>query len=110
MKSHVPFSHRIALVFSAIALSCTVAPAQTTAPVYFEPLGIALEAWPYPQPVQFLDLEIQGQKLRMAYMDVRPKEAKSGTVLLLHGKNFFGAYWEPTIRALADAGFRVIVP
>ncbi len=30
--------------------------------------------------------------------------------MLLHGKNFFGAYWKETIAALSDAGFRVIVP
>jgi pimeloyl-ACP methyl ester carboxylesterase len=29
---------------------------------------------------------------------------------LLHGKNFSAAYWEPTIRALTDRGFRVIAP
>ena len=31
-------------------------------------------------------------------------------VLLLHGKNFFGAYWKETIRILSQNGFRVIVP
>jgi pimeloyl-ACP methyl ester carboxylesterase len=31
-------------------------------------------------------------------------------VLLLHGKNFSGAYWEPTIRQLLRKGFRVIAP
>jgi pimeloyl-ACP methyl ester carboxylesterase len=30
--------------------------------------------------------------------------------VLLHGKNFSGAYWEPTIRALVQDGFRVVVP
>jgi pimeloyl-ACP methyl ester carboxylesterase len=47
----------------------------------------------------------------MAYMDVSPTGAANGrTVLLLHGKNFFGAYWEATIAALRAAGYRVVVP
>src|SRR4051812_6644492 len=79
-----------------------------------EPLGIGLEGWGYPHPVQFFTLETEGQTLRMAYMDVAPSgggaSADSPAVLLLHGKNFFGAYWEPTIAALSSAGFRVIVP
>ncbi len=34
------------------------------------PLGIAMENYAYPYPVDYLDLEIEGQDLRMAYMDV----------------------------------------
>jgi pimeloyl-ACP methyl ester carboxylesterase len=76
-----------------------------------EPLGIAIEGFPYPYPVQFLPLTVEGQDLRMAYMDVAPTGEPSGkTVLLLHGKNFPGAYWGETIRALAAAGHRVVVP
>lgn len=32
------------------------------------------------------------------------------TILLLHGKNFFGDYWRDTAIALTTAGYRVIVP
>lgn len=75
------------------------------------PLGIAMENFDYPHPVQFFPLKIEGQDLRMAYMDVPPAGGKSrGVVVLLHGKNFFGAYWENTIEALRGAGYRVIVP
>ena len=53
------------------------------------PLGIGLEGIAYPYPVHYLDLTIQGQSLRMAYMDVAPKGEPNGrTVLLLHGRNF----------------------
>jgi len=70
-----------------------------------------MEGYPYPFPVRFLALALEGQDLRMAYMDVAPTGAANGrTVVLLHGKNFFGAYWEGPIRALAAAGFRVVVP
>src|SRR5580700_812235 len=47
-------------------------PAGIPGPTYTDPLGIALEGWPYPYPVHFMPLEIGGQKLRMAYMDVAP--------------------------------------
>ncbi len=72
-----------------------------------------LNGFDYPFPVQFRDFESQRQRLRMAYMDVKPPEgaaSKGRTVLLLHGKNFSGAYWEDTIRALIEQGYRVVVP
>ena len=77
-----------------------------------QPLGIAMENYAYPHPVQFFPLVIDGQDLRMAYMDVAPASGREarGAVVLLHGKNFFGAYWKDTIAILCDAGFRVIVP
>ena len=77
-----------------------------------ESLGIALEGYDYPYPVQFFPLTIDGQDLTMAFMDVAPDAAKPsrGAAVLLHGKNFFGAYWKNTIAVLHDAGFRLIVP
>lgn len=76
-----------------------------------EPLGIALENFDYPWPVEFLEFTEQGEVVRMAYMDVAPKsEPNRRTMVLFHGKNFFGEYWEDTIRALAERGWRVIAP
>jgi pimeloyl-ACP methyl ester carboxylesterase len=61
--------------------------------------------------VQFFPLRVEKQDLRMAYRDVQPTGASNGkTVLLLHGKNFSGYYWEPTIEFLAQQGYRVIAP
>ncbi|MBJ6727159.1 alpha/beta fold hydrolase [Geomesophilobacter sediminis] len=75
------------------------------------PLSITLEGYAYPYPVSYLPLTIEHQDLRMAYMDVAPNGAPNGrTVLLLHGKNFFGAYWKDTIHALSAQGYRVVVP
>jgi pimeloyl-ACP methyl ester carboxylesterase len=75
------------------------------------PLGIALESYPYPYPVHFLEFEMEGQLVRMAYMDIPPSGTANGqTVVLLHGKNFGGYYWKNTIRVLADAGYRVVAP
>lgn len=94
---------------SALAVVST---AQDAEPTYSVPLGIAMESYPYPFPVSYLSLEIEGQMVRMAYMDVAPsgQTQKGRAVLLLHGKNFYGSYWENTIRALSSAGYRVIVP
>ncbi len=109
--------HTRACITAALAISLILssvfpaARAWGAPPVYATPLGIALEEYPYPYPVAFLPLEIQGQPLRMAYMDIRPTGQDRGqAVVLLHGKNFYGSYWENTIQALAAAGYRVIVP
>jgi pimeloyl-ACP methyl ester carboxylesterase len=75
------------------------------------PLSITLEEYAYPYPVRFLSLVIEGQDLKMAYMDVLPRGSGNGkAVMLLHGKNFFGAYWKDTIKSLTENGYRVIVP
>jgi hypothetical protein len=55
---------------------------------------IMLENVQYPFPVKYLDLKIQGHDLKMAYMDVKPQKPNGKTVMLLHGKNFSGIYWE----------------
>ncbi|MDB5298057.1 MAG: 2-hydroxy-6-oxo-6-phenylhexa-2,4-dienoate hydrolase [Phycisphaerales bacterium] len=93
-----------------------------TRPAFDQPLGIGLEAFAYPHPVRFLPLTIDGQDVRMAYMDVPPAGRQPGApapattnpapdvVVLLHGKNFGGAYWADTIAALTAAGHRVVVP
>jgi pimeloyl-ACP methyl ester carboxylesterase len=74
-------------------------------------IGIALEGFAYPYPVQFMPLTLQGEDLRLAYMDVAPIGPSNGrTVVLLHGRNFPSSYWEPTIKALSDAGYRVVAP
>ena len=98
----------VAAILLAAFLAAPPAPAASPAE---EPLGIALESYPYPYPVRFLPVTVEGQDLRFAFMDVPPEGPGNGkTVLLLHGKNFFGAYWGATAKALAAAGFRVVVP
>ncbi|AGA80682.1 alpha/beta fold hydrolase [Echinicola vietnamensis] len=86
---------------------------QTERPV----LDIMLTNYNYPYEVHFLNFKLQNQELKMAYMDVHPKKPNAlpagrqvKTVVLLHGKNFNGAYWKTTIEALTDEGYRVIVP
>ena len=76
-----------------------------------EPYGIGLEGFAYPYPVTMLTLTSENEPLRMAYMDELPAGTRNGrTVLLLHGRNFPSSYWEPTIKALTGAGYRVVVP
>jgi pimeloyl-ACP methyl ester carboxylesterase len=75
------------------------------------PLGIALEGLAYPYAVEFLNVVLEGQELRLAYMDVAPTTAANGqSVLLLHGRNFPASYWKTTIAALAEMGYRVVAP
>jgi pimeloyl-ACP methyl ester carboxylesterase len=81
------------------------------AAVSAQPLGIALDSYTYPHPVKFLPMQIEGQDLRMAYMDVPSSGAPNGrTVVLMHGKNFGGYYWANVIAFLASNGYRVVVP
>lgn len=74
------------------------------------PLGLCLENYEYPFPVHYITLHAQGQTLKMAYMDVQPAQPNGHTVLLLHGKNFCGAYWGETAKSLSAKGFRVVIP
>jgi pimeloyl-ACP methyl ester carboxylesterase len=69
-----------------------------------------LTNYSYPRPVQVFPLHDQRQDLKMAYVLAEPTQPNGRTVLLLHGKNFSAAYWEPTIRALLGQGFRVVAP
>lgn len=74
---------------------------------------LRLESFDYPFPVMNFPLSSQRQTLEMSYMDVPARESKDRaveTVVLLHGKNFGGAYWEETANALSEAGYRVIIP
>lgn len=74
------------------------------------PIGTNLETIDYPYPTRYLALTIQGESLKMAYMDVIPTTPNGETVLLMHGKNFNGAYWEQTANDLAAKGYRVVIP
>ena len=74
------------------------------------PLDAELTTVVYPFPVTFKTVENQGQKLKMAYMDAKPNNWNGKTIVLLHGKNFNGYYFEQTAKVLLKEGFRVIMP
>ncbi|AKU91877.1 alpha/beta fold hydrolase [Vulgatibacter incomptus] len=98
------------LLASTLALllagCATTGPHGTSAPG----LDPELTNFPYPFETHVFAIESQRERLRMVYMDERPADWNGRTVLLLHGKNFSGAYWAPTIRALTARGFRVVAP
>lgn len=88
------------LSFSYIAGQAQTIPAQNA----------DLSDYRYPYPVHYISLNVQGQVLRMAYMDVQPSRPNGKVVLLLHGKNFCAAYWDSTAADLSKNGYRVIMP
>ncbi|SDS19147.1 Pimeloyl-ACP methyl ester carboxylesterase [Gillisia sp. Hel1_33_143] len=73
-------------------------------------LDIKLSNYEYPYSVSTIQLSIQDQILEMAYMDIKPDNYNGNNIVLMHGKNFNGAYWKTTIDALQKEGYRVIVP
>ncbi len=94
---------------SAAPVASAATPVAAATYDHTEPLGAAMEGWAYPFPVQYLQFELEGKLVRMAYMDVAPTTAPNGqTVVLLHGKNFGADYWENTLRALSAQGYRVV--
>lgn len=104
---------------SRLLLLLTILPvashaAEDQRPTPGAPIGLdaRLTGYAYPYPVALRRFEAQGHALEMAYMDVVPSQDKANrkTVLLLHGKNFSGAYWQRTIEALVADGYRVIAP
>lgn len=74
------------------------------------PLGESLDGYAYPYEVHKLELKSQRQELQLAYMDVKPEQPNGKTVVLMHGKNFSGAYWGPTAKSLSEKGYRVVIP
>ncbi len=73
-------------------------------------LDIMLTNYEYPFKVDYFHFNSQQQDLKMAYMDIQPKDSNGKVVVLLHGKNFNGAYWKTSVDALTSEGYRVIVP
>ncbi len=76
----------------------------------FLPLDPELNNYDYPFPVKFEPVSIKDNAYKMAYMDVSPEGKAKGVIVLLHGKNFSGAYWERTAKDLLKQGYRVIMP
>lgn len=64
----------------------------------------------YPDSVKYIQLTMERQAVRMAYMDIVPKNPNGQTILLLHGKNFNGYYWKNVISSFSNKGYRLIIP
>jgi pimeloyl-ACP methyl ester carboxylesterase len=97
---------------AALFVTASLAMAQeppSAAPADWGPMSINLEDVPYPHPVSYLPFTLEGQDVRMAYMDVAAQGTPTGkSVILLHGMNFFGEAWTGTIEILRKEGYRVI--
>jgi len=80
-------------------------------PADWGPISSTMDEIAYPYPVHLLPVTHYGKSGNMAYMDVAPTGPANGqTAMLFHGMNFGGIGFTPTIAALAEAGFRVVVP
>lgn len=76
----------------------------------FRALDPELKNFSYPFPVEYFPVKIKNENFRMAFMDLKPKGDSKGNVVLLHGKNFSGNYWENTANDLLKEGYRVLIP
>lgn len=68
-----------------------------------------LTGYKYPYPVKHYVFLSQNQSLKMNYMWL-PGDVAKPVVVLLHGKNFNGAYWQTTAQWLSDQGYGVLIP
>ena len=68
-----------------------------------------LDGFDYPFEVNTFKLDSQKQTLKMRYMDIGNKDAEK-VVVLLHGKNFAGFYWEDVANDLVSKKYRVLIP
>lgn len=68
-----------------------------------------LNGYEYPFEVSTFHFNSQNQALKMRYMDIGDKNAQK-VIVLLHGKNFSGYYWERIAKDLKDKKYRVIIP
>ncbi len=73
-------------------------------------MDIELANYEYAYPSQRIVIEGQQQSLVMSFMYQKPQNFNGKHLMLLHGKNFNGAYWRSTMEALLKEGFGLIVP
>lgn len=71
-----------------------------------------LKTYKYPYKTKLFEYLSQTHKIEMAYMIAKPQKEKANgkTVVLMHGKNFSGAYWGQTAKDLVKRGYRVLIP
>jgi len=68
-----------------------------------------LDGFKYPFEVNTHKFNSQNKDLKMRYMDIGEKDAQK-VIVLLHGKNFSGYYWESVAKDLLKKNYRVIIP
>ena len=99
----------LALILSFPVLVAAQSSPPSKAPADWGPVSINLDEIEYPFPVTYMNLSLYGEDARIAYMAVAPASSSNGkTVIFHHGGLYYGWYWEEQIRALSEAGYRVI--
>jgi pimeloyl-ACP methyl ester carboxylesterase len=99
----------ISFAGAVVAQSPAQAAPPSTAPANWGPVSISMEEYDYPYPVQYMNLSVYGEAVRIAYMDVAAVGAANGrTVILHHGGLYYSWYWSKQIKALTEAGYRVV--
>lgn len=107
----MPVFTRIARAVAGMSFALALLPTSAFAQASTEPVyGPELEEFKYPEPTQQYRFTSQGVDMQMTYMDVKPARPNGRTAVLMHGKNFCGATWDGTTKALTQAGYRVVVP
>jgi pimeloyl-ACP methyl ester carboxylesterase len=96
---------RLICGLAAVVLCCAPAARAETKAAY----GAELQEVVYPFAVERFEFQSQQQALQMAYMHLRG-DGRKPTVVLLHGKNFSGAYWAQTAKFLQSRGYGVLIP
>lgn len=95
--------------FLPLIFGCSHKTIESTSPATVKGFDAELTTYPYPFPVEFFKFNSQGQELKMSYMDIKPEHPQE-TIVLLHGKNFTGAYFAELTNALVAKNFRVVIP
>lgn len=97
----------VTLLCAGLAAAQSAPPASP--PADWGPISMDLEEFEYPYPVEYMNYRVYGEDARIAYMDVAPTGPPNGrTVILHHGGLYYGWYWSEQIKALAQAGYRVV--
>ncbi|GAB3113089.1 alpha/beta hydrolase [Aestuariicella hydrocarbonica] len=104
--------HRVVMLMVLFGLCVGHSQAQNSPAVPAESgsgFDARLSGYAYPFPTATFALSSQQQSLEMSYMWL-PGDAGKPVVVLLHGKNFNGAYWQQTASMLAAQGYGVLMP
>lgn len=96
------------ILFSLVVIMSQALVAQAFA-TDFVKYNKELDGFNYPFEVKTFDLHSQNKTLKMRYMDIGDKKAQK-TIVLLHGKNFSGYYWERVANDLLKRNYRVVIP
>ncbi|MFT2090634.1 alpha/beta fold hydrolase [Paraglaciecola sp. 2405UD69-4] len=70
---------------------------------------LLLSDYDYSLAVNNIELQSQGQILKMSYSYIPPK-GNNPVITLLHGKNFIADYWTGTANYLSQLGYGVLMP